>query len=420
MSLCKINATRLRKSIHELSEIGRQSTGGISRFTFTPADIKARQYVSNLMRESGLSIHVDRFGNIVGHMSGAFEGAPAVMCGSHIDTVPNGGPLDGAYGVLSGIEVARTILEQRIRIKNPFEVVVFTEEEGARFPSFIGSLGFTGMIRPEDAYIMKDRNGITFKRALTDAGLNHLTSLHTYARKSRIKAYIELHIEQGPVLERERVPIGVVEAIVGLGDLKVALEGTPGHAGTTPMRGRHDALLGASRIITGVNKVASRRRDAVATVGSLVVSPNASNVVPERVTLTIDFRHPTIHGLGELRGALIDLTKRVGKEEGLKVRIERSSFIKPARMTARIVKAITEAVQSLGLGEKRMVSGAGHDCQNMARITEAGMIFVPSLGGASHVPGEWTSNRHLEAGANALLNTLLRLLSVHEPRHKPD
>ncbi len=408
----KINAPRLRKTIHELSGIGRQPDGGISRFTFTPADLEGREYVSSLMTDSGFSVRVDRFGNIVGHMRGMSEEAPTVMCGSHIDTVPNGGPLDGAYGLLSGIEAARTILEQRVRIKNPLEVVVFTEEEGARFPGFIGSLGFIGAIRPEDAYGLRDRNGVTFKRALMDAGFNHLTSSHTYTHKNRIKAYVELHIEQGPVLEREKVPIGVVTAIVGLGDLKVEIGGIAGHAGTTPMRGRHDALVGASRIITGVNKIASQMRDSVATVGSLVVSPNASNVVPERATLTIDFRHPTIHGLRELCDDLIHLTKRVGNQEDLKVRIERSNFIRPARMSTRIVRTIEESAQSLGLRQKRMLSGAGHDCQNMARITEAGMIFVPSLRGVSHVPTEWTSNQHLEAGANVLLNTLLRLLTT--------
>lgn len=407
----KINGPRLRQTIQELSEIGHQPSGGISRFTFTPADLKAREYVSNLMKGSKLSVHVDQFGNIIGRMRGVSEELPTVICGSHIDTVPNGGPLDGAYGVLSGIEAARTIHEQDIPVKNALEVVVFTEEEGARFPSFIGSLGFTGVIHREDAYALRDQSGVTFERALMDGGLNHLALSHPHADSNHIKAYVELHIEQGPVLERERIPIGVVKSIVGLGDLKVELAGTASHAGTTPMIIRHDALLGASRIIIGVNKIACRRRDAVATVGSLTVSPNASNVIPGRATLAIDFRHPTSDGLHQLRGALIGLTKRVGKEEGLTIGIEKKSFTKPARMSAKIMKAIITSTRSLGLAHKQMPSGAGHDCQNMARITEAGMIFVPSVGGVSHVPSESTSARHLEAGANVLLNTLLQLLS---------
>jgi hydantoinase/carbamoylase family amidase len=390
MAQPRIDAVHLVRSIEELSKIGHLPSGGISRFTFSPSDMQAREYVSNLMENSGLRVRVDPFGNIIGHMKGVSDNRPAVMCGSHIDTVPNGGPLDGAYGVLSGIEAARTIHENGMHINNPLEVVVFTEEEGVRFPSFIGSLGFIGELRKANAYALKDNNGITFGRAIKAGGLGVLRVPHVYRGSHEIKAYLELHIEQGPVLDREMIPVGIVKTIVGLGDLKVHLSGAAGHAGTTPMALRHDALLGAARVISGVYKIGSRRRDAVATVGSLGVSPNASNVIPGKAEFTVDFRHPTRRGLAQLRSELINLVKHVGKEEHLRVQIEERGFTEPAQMSPRIMKTIKTAVRSLGLTHKQMASGAGHDCQNMARIT-------PRV--------------YLEAGANVLLNTLLRLLN---------
>jgi hydantoinase/carbamoylase family amidase len=234
---------------------------------------------------------------------------------------------------------------------------------------------------------------------------------HAHRHRNEIKAYLELHIEQGPVLDHEIIPIGIVKSIVGLGDLKVHLSGAAGHAGTTPMSLRQDALFGAAHVILGVDQIARRTRDAVATVGYLEVSPNVSNVISGKAEFRIDFRHPTREGLTKLRSDLIDLAKRVGKKEHLRVELEEKSFTEPAQMSPRIIKTIRMAVRSIGLAHRQMSSGAGHDCQNMARITEAGMIFVPSIGGISHVPGESTPPKYLEAGANVLLNTLLRLLN---------
>jgi len=371
--------------------------------------MQAREFVSNLMNDAGLMVQVDQFGNIVGRMSGVSDDLPTVMCGSHIDTVPNGGPLDGAYGVLSAIEVARTIHDQEIPHKNPLEVIVFTEEEGVRFGSFVGSLGLTGALRLEDVYRMKDDEGISFEKAMTDAGLNPSTLARIHQNPREIKAYVELHIEQGPVLERVNTTIGVVNSIVGLAELQVELEGVASHAGTTPMPYRRDALVGASEIVLGVNKVARERLDTVATVGFLSVSPNASNVIPGKATFSIDFRNRRTDGMRRLQNELTRLTRRLARKNHLKVRVERKSFTRPARMSRKIMKLIRCSVQSLGLAYKEMPSGAGHDCQNMARITDVGMIFVPSRGGISHAPSESTSPPHLEAGANVLLNTMIRL-----------
>jgi hydantoinase/carbamoylase family amidase len=406
----KVNGVRLHESIEELSKIGRQTGGGISRHSFTPADMQAREFVSDLMKDAGLIVQVDQFGNIIGRMKGVSDDLPTIMYGSHIDTVPNGGPLDGAYGVLSAIEVARTIHDQKISHKNPLEVIVFTDEEGFRFGGgLLGSLGLTGALMPEDAYKMKDDEGISFGKAMMDAGLDPKTLASLHPNPNEIAAYVELHIEQGPVLEREKVPIGVVSSIVGFAELQVELEGVASHAGTTPMSYRRDALVGASEVVLGVNKAARRRRGAVATVGFLSVSPNAANVIPGKTTFSIDFRNHRTEGLRQLQNELTRLTKRLARENHLKVRMERKSFTKPARMSRRIVKLIRSSAQSLSLAYKEMPSGAGHDCQNMARITDVGMIFVPSRGGISHAPTESTDPQHLEAGANVLLNTIVQL-----------
>jgi N-carbamoyl-L-amino-acid hydrolase len=362
------------------------------------------------MKESGLEVHVDPFGNIIGQIEGIpHDNHPPVVCGSHIDTVPNGGRLDGAYGVLSGIEAIRTILERDVSIKKPLEIAVFAEEEGVRFYSFLGSLGFIGAIRPEEAHAIRDDKGIPFGRAIVDAGLNLRSLRPCHEIPPEIAAYVELHIEQGPILERERISIGVVDWIVGLGKLEVELQGVAGHAGTMPMSLRHDALLGASQVILGVNKTARRKTGSVATVGSLSACPNVSNVIPGNVTLTVDFRDRTGQGLRTLQERIVRLIKHIAKENRLKIRVSRKSFTKPAGMSPRIMGAISSSARSLGLAHTRITSGAGHDCQNIRRIAEAGMIFVPSHAGVSHAFSESTKPEHLEAGANVLLNTLLRL-----------
>ncbi len=410
MAPARINATRLLQTIDELSSFGRQPDGGISRFTLDRADVEARRYVIELMEESGLRVDVDPFANIVGRLDNSLSEVPAVVCGSHIDSVPHGGSLDGAYGVLSGIEALRCVREQNLKTKAPLEVVVFTEEEGFRFPSFIGSMGLAGLVRKEEVHALKDQNGISFERALKDAGLEPSTLWQVHKGRHEIRAYVELHIEQGPVLEQEQIPIGVVTSIVGLAELIVVLDGSGGHAGTVPISIRRDPMLAAARIVLGVNEIARRSKSsAVATVGHVNVFPNATNVVPENVALTVDYRAPTTDGLQSLKEEIISLVNRAAAKDQVKVRIEEKSFTEAALMSQRVVDVIAGSAQSLGLKYRLIQSGAGHDCLNMAKITETGMIFVPSREGTSHNPRESTDPQHLEAGANVLLNTLMQL-----------
>jgi hydantoinase/carbamoylase family amidase len=290
--------------------------------------------------------------------------------------------------------------------------VSFTEEEGARYPPFTGSLGFIGAIHPETAKQFIDRDSIKFEQAMIQAGLDarNLRPIHKNPR-SEINSYVELHIEQGPILESEKIDVGIVTSIIGLGNLSITIHGRPGHAGTTPMSPRRDALLGAAEIIIGTNRIARRSPGTAATVGKITVSPNASNVIPATVELTVDVRARTTRKLHLQREKIMTLSNQIAKDHSLGISIVKNKVIEPRPMSESIIRTISAACESLELRLKRMPSGAGHDCQNMARITSTGMIFVPSHNGISHAPTESTAIRDLENGANVLLNTVLRLTS---------
>ncbi len=407
MTTARISPARLHETIAELSKIGRHSTGGITRLTFSKADIEARKYVSDLIEKAGMSVSVDKFGNIIGRSLNATYDVPTVACGSHIDTVPNGGSLDGAYGVLAAIEAIRSIHEHHSPTK-ALQIMVFTEEEGARFGAFIGSRGFAGLLNTSTVYAMRDREHVTFRDAMHKANLKPTSQLSR--QHADIKAYVELHIEQGPVLEHEHKSIGIVDSIVGLGDLEIEIEGQVGHAGTTPMQLRRDALVGAARIILGVNRTARKIGiPAVATVGSVTAYPGAQNVIPGRVVIGVDYRDTTLPRMAQLKTKITSISKQVANENNLKIVVRRKSLTKPAKMSTNVTRIIETSSRSLGLSFKHMQSGAGHDCQNMARITKTGMIFVPSRNGLSHAPNEYTRPKQLEDGANVLLESLLRL-----------
>lgn len=407
-----VNGSRLLRTIRDLSQIGRVADEGISRFTLTESDLQARRYVKQLMEEAGLSIRIDEFANIIGsNKSEDTIDVSPVLCGSHIDTVPRGGPLDGAYGVLSAIEAARTINENQLPSNKPIEVVVFTEEEGRRFPSFIGSLGLTGSIKKEDAYRLKDREGVSFGDAMANVGLTPSELSHESLKTGNVAAYVELHIEQGPVLETEQISIGIVDSIVGVEQFIVKLEGEAGHAGTSPMNQRHDTLVATSRIVLGIDHLA-KEHGFVATVGSLALSPNAANVIPGETTFSVDFRDVETYRLLNHEKEILSLVQQVADEEGLTSTVLSKTRSEPAMMSPRVMTAIASASDSLSLTHTVIHSGAGHDCQIMAKFTETGMIFVPSHGGVSHAPSEYTPPEDLVNGANVLLNTILRLANT--------
>ena len=405
----RIDLGRLRQDIEALSTIGRDPTGGISRPAWSPAHEEARAWLLGRLREAGLATRVDPAGNVFGQLG---EGSPVVMTGSHIDTVPRGGPLDGALGVLAGLECLRTVAASGRRLARPLEVAAFTDEEG-RFYGFFGSRALTGSLDRALAERLADPTGLPLPEAMRRAGFDLAAAPTARRDPGEIAAYVELHIEQGPWLETEDVPIGVVEGIVGIRRFRLTFVGQPDHAGTTPMDRRKDAFLTAAEYATKSRELVVRSGEgrAVTTIGVVEVRPGVPNIVPERATLLQELRDSDPALLERLASRTLQAARRVARQRGLVLEVEHLMRADPVRMSPRIQATIETTAKELGLGTRRMPSGAGHDAQILAAVTDAGMIFVPSQGGRSHRPDEWTDWPALERGANMLLGSLLRLAS---------
>jgi N-carbamoyl-L-amino-acid hydrolase len=407
MTDLRIDAGRLRADIEALAAIGRDPTGGITRPAWSPAHEEARAWLLGRLRAAGLAARVDSAGNVFGRLG---EGTPVVMTGSHIDTVPRGGPLDGALGVLAGLECLRAVAASGRRPARPLEVAAFTDEEG-RFYGFFGSRAMTGALDRQLAERLADPAGLPLPEAMRRAGFD-LAAAPTARRDAEdIAAYVELHIEQGPWLEADDLPIGVVESIVGIRRFRLVFVGQPDHAGTTPMDRRKDAFLTAAEYAAKSRDLVVRggQGRAVTTIGVVDVRPGVPNIVPERTALLQELRDSDPAVLERLASRTLRTAERVARQRGLGLEVEHLMRADPVRMSPRIQATIEAAAAALGLGTRRMPSGAGHDAQILAAVTDAGMIFVPSQGGRSHRPDEWTDWPALERGANVLLGTLLRL-----------
>jgi N-carbamoyl-L-amino-acid hydrolase len=407
MTDLRIDAGRLRADIEALAAIGRDPTGGITRPAWSPAHEEARAWLLGRLRAAGLAARVDSAGNVFGRLG---EGTPVVMTGSHIDTVPRGGPLDGALGVLAGLECLRAVAASGRRPARPLEVAAFTDEEG-RFYGFFGSRAMTGALDRQLAERLADPAGLPLPEAMRRAGFDLAAAPTARRDAGDIAAYVELHIEQGPWLEADDLPIGVVESIVGIRRFRLVFVGQPDHAGTTPMDRRKDAFLTAAEYAAKSRDLVVRggQGRAVTTIGVVDVRPGVPNIVPERTALLQELRDSDPAVLERLASRTLRAAERVARQRGLGLEVEHLMRADPVRMSPRIQATIEAAAAALGLGTRRMPSGAGHDAQILAAVTDAGMIFVPSQGGRSHRPDEWTDWPALERGANVLLGTLLRL-----------
>jgi N-carbamoyl-L-amino-acid hydrolase len=407
MTDLRIDAGRLRADIEALAAIGRDPTGGITRPAWSPAHEEARAWLLGRLRAAGLAARVDSAGNVFGRLG---EGTPVVMTGSHIDTVPRGGPLDGALGVLAGLECLRAVAASGRRPARPLEVAAFTDEEG-RFYGFFGSRAMTGALDRQLAERLADPAGLPLPEAMRRAGFDLAAAPTDRRDAGDIAAYVELHIEQGPWLEADDLPIGVVESIVGIRRFRLVFVGQPDHAGTTPMDRRKDAFLTAAEYAAKSRDLVVRggQGRAVTTIGVVDVRPGVPNIVPERTALLQELRDSDPAVLERLASRTLRTAERVARQRGLGLEVEHLMRADPVRMSPRIQATIEAAAAALGLGTRRMPSGAGHDAQILAAVTDAGMIFVPSQGGRSHRPDEWTDWPALERGANVLLGTLLRL-----------
>ena len=405
--MMRINLPRLKRDLEELRTIGRTPDGGVSRSSFGDADMEARRWLLARIAADGLEARVDPAGNIFARWQ---PGVPAVMVGSHVDTVPNGGRFDGALGVLAGLECLRRIKEEGVRLHHPLELVAFTDEEGA-FGGFFGSYAFTGVLRTADIPNIRDSKGLRIVDAMARYGMDAMQAPSARRDPKEIRAYVELHIEQGPVLETKRIPIGVVDAIVGIRRFGVTFHGRADHAGTTPMLDRKDALLGATDLIQKGRELvlAEGTPSSRLTVGMIQVKPGAANIVPAEASLTYELREVSGEVLQKLADRSRALADSVASSWGLGVSIETILDIEPVPFADEVKAAIAAAADELGLSHLHLPAMAGHDAQVVGRVAPAGMIFVPSKDGRSHSPLEFTSDEDVERGANVLLLTLLKL-----------
>jgi N-carbamoyl-L-amino-acid hydrolase len=403
----RVDAARLKRDLEELNAIGRTAEGGVSRPAWSEADTQARRWLQERIKAAGLESRVDAAGNIFGRWQ---SGGPVVMVGSHVDSVPNGGAFDGALGVLAGLECLRRIKEAGLRLRNPLELVAFTDEEGA-FGGFFGSYAFTGALRSEEIPNLKDATGLRMVDAMAQGGMDAMAAPAAFRDPKEIRAYVELHIEQGPVLETHGVPIGVVDAIVGIRRFGITFRGRADHAGTTSMTDRRDALLGATDLVQqGRELVLTEGTPASRlTVGVLKVKPGAANIVPAEVYLTYELREASAEMLRSLADRSRALIADVASAWGLTVSVETILDIEPVALSDEIKGCIATAAEELGHKHMRLPAMAGHDAQVVGRVAKAGMIFVPSKDGRSHSPAEFTSAEDVERGANVLLLTLLKL-----------
>jgi N-carbamoyl-L-amino-acid hydrolase len=412
----RIDHERLLVTLEELAVFGATAGGGVSREGFTPADDSARSHLSTLARRSGLYPSIDEAGNLIVRLTPASGDQPVLVIGSHIDSVTAGGRLDGVYGVVAGLEVLRAVAEERLTTGFEPVLIAFSNEEGARFPyPFWGSRAVVGDLAEPRAVV--DRTGRSIREALHRAGgdLDRVEQAAWLA--GSIAAYLELHVEQGPVLERAGLPIGVVRAITGRVILQAEIVGRQGHAGTTPMTSRADALVAASELVLAVRRLAADGgKCTAATTGSLCVEPGLSNVIPGRAGLTIELRDTDPDRLLSAERCLRAEAERIAADSRTAVRIGRSSVSDPVSTSPWLVREITAAAEELGFGSMVMSSGAGHDAQIVAQVAPVGLIFVPSTDGVSHSPDEHTDAELLAAGAEVLAATVARLTPDRDGR----
>lgn len=402
----RISWARLRRRLDELGEVGSTGDGGCARLALTDADRDGRDLVVSWMRELGLRIDVDGVGNVVGTWPADATEAP-VLTGSHIDTVRTGGIYDGNLGVLAGLEAVETIIGSGVALARPIAVAFFTNEEGARFaPDMFGSLVFVGGLPLEEALDTVGVDGAVVGEELERIG--YVGPLPCPARPPA--AFVELHIEQGPVLEAEGVDIGAVTGVQGISWQEVTVTGQSNHAGTTPMAHRHDPAYVAGAVAVFVRRLAEEAGPPqVATVGRVELHPNLVNVVPARATFTVDLRHTSEEALVAAEAALADELARLAAAEGVTVETRTLARFAPVAFDDAMVDRVERMALAHGRTVRRMPSGAGHDAQMLARVCPTAMVFTPSVAGVSHNPAELTHDADLEAGANVLLSVLLEL-----------
>jgi len=386
-----------------LAKIGATPKGGVRRVTLTSADREGRERFALWCREAGLALRVDAIGNMFALRAGKEAGAAPVVMGSHLDTQPNGGRFDGAYGVMAGLEVVRALNDAGITTRAPVEVACWTNEEGSRFvPTMMGSGVFTGVYPLEEVLNNKDTDGISVREALETIGYRGEAKPHS------VGAYFEAHIEQGPVLEDTRTTIGVVQGALGQRWFDVLIAGQDAHAGPTPMHLRKDAMLAAAQLTLEVNRIATSFPDSArGTVGHMQVKPNSRNVVPGEVRMTVDLRNARDATLSSMRKELETQARAIAQKRRVSIEVKEVVYFPPSEFAPELVERVRAAAKRLGFSHRDIVSGAAHDAVYLARVAPTAMVFVPCEGGISHNEIENARPEDLAAGCSVMLEAVL-------------
>lgn len=412
----RINYDRLARQLEELATVGGTADGSCCRIALTDSDRAGRDLVVSWMREAGMTVRIDPIGNIIAVRDGT-RGGPPVMTGSHIDTVATGGRYDGAYGVLAGLEVMRTLNDAALQTERPLAVTVFTNEEGVRFaPDMMGSLVFSGQLSLEEALRSPSTDGAILGRELERIGYSGSGPCGS----PRPCSFVELHVEQGPVLDGNRESLAIATSVPAISWQEITIRGAANHAGTTPLEFRHDAAYCAARIAVHARELSEASSALAATVGAITVVPGLINVIASDAQVMLDMRSSSDESLAAAIQRVSHLLQRLRVDEGVEIEARQLVRADAVRFDDAVVNAIRDSAGDLGHEKVRLMhSGAGHDAQMMARLCPTAMIFVPSVGGISHSPKEHTEPEHLELGANVLLHTMRRLAACTDPSNGP-
>ncbi|KRE51624.1 M20 family metallo-hydrolase [Paenibacillus sp. Soil724D2] len=407
----QINASRLQQRIQELAQIGKIGETGVCRLALSKEDREGVELVKSWMQEAGMEASIDPFANLIGVLKGSNPDAPVLMLGSHVDSQPYGGRFDGAIGVLGAIEVVQTLVEEGITPEFNIEVVAFCDEEGCRFnKGLFGVRGMTGKLEANELE-RTDKNGVTRREALVQFGCDPAEFEGYVYQEGRVGAFLELHIEQGPVLESLDAPIGIVSGISGPLWLTVEMIGFAGHAGSVPMSMRQDALLGCAKIIVALNELVRQEPGAptVGTVGSLTVFPDSRNIIPEKVSFTIDLRDIDLRRRNAVEAELLSVIENVSREHGLSYTIREDTNSEPRYCANWIKQSLHQEAALMGLTPPELMSGPFHDSLTMSYVCDYGMIFVRCLEGISHNPKEYASPEDITLGTELLYRTARRI-----------
>ena len=410
-----VNKRRLMRDLNAVGRIGIGSHGAVTRLVFSVKELRSRQLLIHLMRQAGLKIHIDAIGNIFGRLDGANPKAPAVLAGSHLDTVIHGGKYDGPVGVIGALEAVRTIRENNIAFRSPLEVVCFVGEESSRFGfSTLGSSLVAGEVRPKDLTNAVDQQGTKLADVLASLGISRRNLGAIKRNPNGLKAYLELHIEQGPILEAKKKRIGLVTAIAAPSRFRVVFTGQADHSGTTPMEMRKDALVASAQLIEYVEETCRKfssmaKGRVVGTVGAMRIEPGVINAVPGKAELSVDIRGITARSKDRVATMVKQKAGAIARARGIGVAILPIREEHPVPLDKRLLRVTKDICDEKGLDYEIMPSGAGHDAMQMAKITPAGMIFVPSTRGISHNPLEWTDPEDICLGAQLLMETMIRV-----------